>query len=500
MKNNLIYYLKNTVKNYPEKTAFVDSEREMTFSQLNRESLNISTNILSSVYVKNLPIGVYLPKSIRAITAFIGILYSGNIYMPLDIKNPKERIEGILNNIDPIAVITDEKNLQKLKETGYSGKILLLEDLTHYTKDIKTRYEEIIDYDGAYLLNTSGSTGLPKGVVISHRAVKNFIEWASDYFKVNENDVIGNQVPFYFDLSVFDIYITIKNGAKLIITPETFFSFPIKLLEYYKEQNVNMFLFVPSVLVNIANMDLLKTLRPDFNKILFCGEVMPAKQLNYWIKYYPDTLFCNLYGPTEATVACSYYTIDRKFEDNEPLPIGKACNNSEILIISDDNKLIIEPNISGELCVRGSALANGYYNNPKKTAEVFVQNPVNDKFPEYIYKTGDLVHYNEKGEIMFEGRKDFQIKHLGYRIELGEIETALGAVSEIKRGAIIYDSKNTKIVLFYESNVEIELKDLIKTLSNSIPKYMIPTEIYRLDKLPTNSNGKIDRNALSKLL
>ena len=227
---------------------------------------------------------------------------------------------------------------------------------------------------------------------------------------------------------------------------------------------------------------------------------MPAKQLNYWIKYYPDTLFCNLYGPTEATVACSYYTIDRKFEDNEPLPIGKACNNSEILIISDDNKLIIEPNISGELCVRGSALANGYYNNPKKTAEVFVQNPVNDKFPEYIYKTGDLVHYNEKGEIMFEGRKDFQIKHLGYRIELGEIETALGAVSEIKRGAIIYDSKNTKIVLFYESNVEIELKDLIKTLSNSIPKYMIPTEIYRLDKLPTNSNGKIDRNALSKLL
>ncbi len=500
MKINVIEYLTETIDKFPNKIGFEDKDNVMTFSEFNKTALNISTNIVNFANQIKKPIGVFLPKSVNALASFIGILYSGNIYMPLDIKNPKERIEGILNNIEPIAVITDEKNLEKLKETGYKGQILLYEEIKKDCTKINTRFEELTDTDGAYIINTSGSTGVPKGVLISHRSIIDYIEWASKCYNISENEVIGNQAPFYFDNSVLDIYLTLKNGCKLIVTPENLFIFPIKLLEYYCEKQVNLIFFVPSILVNIANMDLLKTVKPPLNKILFAGEVMPAKQLNYWIKYYPDSLFSNLYGPTEITVDCTYYIVNRPLKDNEPVPIGNRCKNSDVIVLDENNKLIEKPNISGELCVRGSSLALGYYNDLEKTNKVFVQNPLNDKYPERIYRTGDMVYYNDRGEIIFQGRKDFQIKHLGYRIELGEIETALGSVKELKNVCVVYDSKNSKIVLFYESDTQIEQKDLIKTLSNSIPKYMIPTEIHKLNKLPVNSNGKIDRLSLQNSL
>lgn len=500
MKNNVVEYLIDTAKKFPDKIAFECLNSSVTFFEFDKTAKNISTNLLNITEILREPVGIFLPKSIDAITAFIGVLYSGNIYMPLDIKSPKDRLNGILNNIKPPVVITDNANLEKLKDSDYKGKIILYEELIEDCAEIKTGFEKIIDTDGAYILNTSGSTGVPKGVLIPHRAIIDFIEWSSNYFDVSEKEIIANQAPLYFDLSVLDIYTTLKNGCKLVLVPDTFFVFPVKLLEYLQQKQVNMFLFVPSVLVNIANLDLLKTLRPRFDKILFCGEVMPTKQLNYWIKYYPDTMFCNLYGPTEATVACTYYTVNRKFSDNEPLPIGVGCNNTDILILNEDNKLITAPNISGELCVRGNSLALGYYNDFEKTSKAFTQNPLNDKYPEKIYRTGDIVHYNNLTEIMFEGRKDFQIKHLGYRIELGEIETALGAIAELKKVCVVYDSQNSKIVLFYESDSVLQQKDLIKGISNSIPKYMIPTEMYRLDKLPVNSNGKTDRIELNRML
>ena len=271
-------------------------------------------------------------------------------------------------------------------------------------------------------------------------------------------------------------------------------------MEYFKEKNVNMLFFVPSILVNIANMDILKSCKPAFNKILFAGEVMPTKQLNYWIKHYPNALFSNLYGPTEITVDCTYYTIDRKFADDEPLPIGKKCRNSDVLILDENNKLITEPNCAGELCVRGSSLALGYYNDLEKTENAFTQNPLNNHYPEKIYRTGDMVYYNNKMEIIFQGRKDFQIKHKGYRIELGEIETALGTIKDLENVCVVYDSKNSKIVLFYEAKNEISNKDLILAIGNTLPKYMFPNELRKIDKLPINANGKIDRLKLKNSL
>lgn len=497
---NVIEYLENTVEKYPNKLGFEDASCSMTFKEFSNLAKNISTNICCNISELQKPIGVFLHKSVNALAAFMGILYSGNIYMPLDVKNPQERIQGIINNINPALIITDKANYDKLCKLDYNGDILIYENIIETASSHKTRYKELIDTDGAYIINTSGSTGVPKGVLISHRSIIDYIEWASNEYKVTKNDIIGNQAPFYFDNSVLDIYLTLKNACKLIITPESLFIFPIKLMEYFKEKKVNMFFFVPSILVNIANMDILKTCKPDFTKILFAGEVMPTKQLNYWIKYYPDALFSNLYGPTEITVDCTFYTVDRKFKDDEPLPIGKKCKNSDVLILDDKDKLVTTPNIPGELCVRGSSLALGYYNDFDKTEKVFTQNPLNKHYPERIYRTGDIVYYNENMEIIFQGRKDFQIKHMGYRIELGEIETALGAIQELENVCVVYDQKNSKIVLFYESDKEISNKDLILYLGKSIPKYMIPTDLRKIDKLPVNNNGKIDRLKLKTLL
>ncbi len=497
---NVVDYLIKTVKEYPNKIAFEDANGSISYENFNNFALSISSEICKNTDKINSPIGIFLPKSINAIASFMGVLYSGNIYMPLDVKNPIYRLQGIIDNIEPIIIIADRKNASNLEKICYNGKILIYEDIINNTENSNTRYNEIIDTDGAYIINTSGSTGTPKGVLISHRSIIDYIEWATEEYDITSSEIIGNQAPFYFDNSVLDIYLTLKNGCKLIITPENLFIFPIKLMEYFEEKNVNMFFFVPSILINIANMDILKSCKPKFNKILFAGEVMPTKQLNYWIKHYPNALFSNLYGPTEITVDCTYYTVDRKFADNEPLPIGKKCRNSDVLILDENDMLITEPNCTGELCVRGSSLALGYYNNLQKTEEAFTQNPLNNHYPERIYRTGDLVYYNDRMEIIFQGRKDFQIKHMGYRIELGEIETALGKIKELKNVCVVYDTKNSKIVLFYEAQKELSNKELILALGKSIPRYMFPNELRKIDKLPINTNGKIDRLKLKNSL
>lgn len=497
---NVIDYLIKTVKKYPTKIAFEDANDLVSYEDFNKIAMSISTEICKNTDRINCPIGIFLPKSINALVSFMGVLYSGNIYMPLDIKNPVDRLQGIIDNIKPIIIITDRKNASKLETISYNVKILIYEDMVNNTDKFNTRYKEIIDTDGAYIINTSGSTGTPKGVLISHRSIIDYIEWATKEYGITNSEIIGNQAPFYFDNSVLDIYLTLKNGCKLIITPENLFIFPIKLMEHFEKKEVNMFFFVPSILVNIANMDILKSCKPKFNKILFAGEVMPTKQLNYWIKHYPNALFSNLYGPTEITVDCTYYTVDRKFADDEPLPIGKKCRNSDVLIFDENDKLITEPNCTGELCVRGSSLALGYYNNLPKTDEAFTQNPLNNHYPERIYRTGDLVYYNDRMEIIFQGRKDFQIKHMGYRIELGEIETALGKIEELENVCVVYDTKNSKIVLFYEAKKEISNKDLILALGKSLPRYMIPNDLRKIDKLPINTNGKIDRLKLKNNL
>jgi amino acid adenylation domain-containing protein len=413
-------------------------------------------------------------------------------------------VSKILGTLNAACVITDSAHKDKLRELGFKGYVIVIEDVVRdllFKGDTEILNEisgKVIDLDPIYAIFTSGSTGTPKGVLISHRSVCDYIEWAIETYSITESDIIGNQAPFYFDNSTLDIYLMVVAGATLNIIPEDRFTFPIKLIEYINENNINFVFWVPSVLNSISVFDAFATIKPSFlNKILFAGEAMPNKHLNYWRKNYPNALYSNLYGPTEITVDCTYYIVDREFKDDESLPIGKACKNTQILILSEEGKEVIKGDL-GELCVRGSSLAFGYYNDLEKTKLAFVQNPLHDLYPDVIYRTGDLVFENEFGEIVFVGRKDSQIKHMGYRIELGEIENAVLGIDGVSNTCVLYDDINKQIVAFFSgttSNVEIR-----KALLFTLPKYMIPTKWIKKEAFPLNANGKINRLELKNQL
>ena len=290
----------------------------------------------------------------------------------------------------------------------------------------------------------------------------------------------------------------LKTGATLCIIPEALFMFPPMLLDYLKEKRIDTIFWVPSALCFTANAGVLKEhILPDLRKVLFCGEVMPNKQLNIWRRAFPQVLYANLYGPTEITDVCAYYIVDRPFGDDEPLPIGFPCKNTDILVL-DENDCLVKGNAIGELCVRGTCLAYGYYRQPEKTAAAFTQNPLNTAYPETIYRTGDLVRYNERGELVYVSRKDFQIKHMGYRIELGEIETAVSALPGVDMNCCLYDMERSMIVLFYTG--EKKKEEIPADLKQNLPTYMVPQRIERLDDMPLNLNGKIDRVELKNKL
>ncbi|RDU69118.1 amino acid adenylation protein [Helicobacter aurati] len=325
-----------------------------------------------------------------------------------------------------------------------------------------------------------------------------YIEWiiSEDSLRPSVNDIIGNQSPFYFDNSVLDIYLMAFCGNTLVLLPEEKFLFPLELITFLRDSKITYIFWVPSVLHNVAKTKALDSAKPDLRKIIFAGEMITTKYLNYWIANYPNATFANLYGPTEITVDCTYYILQRNFNDEETIPIGKACRNTQILLLDSNLEQVQSHGIIGELFVRGSSLALGYYNDIDKTFEAFVDNPHQKHYQEKLYKTGDLGYYNEHGEIVLVGRKDFQIKHNGYRIELGEIEKALKNLPDVGDLCVLYDKETQTIVLFYESKKEITMLAMLAHCKDKIPKYAMPSKLFKIDSMPLNANGKIDRQKL----
>ena len=500
MKVSLIELFEETVRKYPQKVAVIDKDREIVFSGLRGKSLQLASALMAWGIGQNRPVGVFLDKSIESVYADLGILYAGDFYMNLDIKTPAERIRNILQLVEPAAIISTTRQIKPIEGIIPSTmKVILLDEAGEVADvdaaDIIGRLSTVIDTDPSCIINTSGSTGTPKGVVLNHKSFFDFIDWAIDTFHFGDDLVMGSLSPIVFDIYSFELCMLMAKASTLVVLPAHLAAFPAKILEVLEQHKVNFLFWVPTIMVNIANMDLLSAFKLEsLRTVWFAGEVFPTKQYNYWHHHLPEVTFANLYGPIEITLDCTYYIINKEIPDEEPLPIGYPCRNTDILILDDEDRAVKEPGVEGELCVRGTSLAMGYYNNPEKTAAAFVQNPLNKAYPELIYRTGDIVCLNDEGLIMFKGRKDNIVKHMGYRTDLGEIEhVIINTLKLVKNGCIVYNQSEKQITLFYEAADEIPVSEFRLQIGKVLPKYMIPTAFHHLEQLQRNANGKIDR-------
>jgi amino acid adenylation domain-containing protein len=503
MQINILEYLeKGPLRKCRDKVAVIDHDCRLTFGQIEQFAKNCAALILQRTSARRQPVPVFLPKSAGNIVADLGILYSGNAYANLDIKSPPQRLKGMLDNLAPGTIITSAAHTAPLRALGIAEEKLvfveqaMVPETLYDNAVLLQRLEAIIDTDPYCIIHTSGSTGIPKGVALNHRSTIDFADWAFERLGLDGGEVMGSLAPIYFDAYTLEFCMILAKGATWVVIPEQHAMFPVKLVEFLATHPINFIFWVPTIMVNIANQDLLAKVELDrIRKVFFIGEVFPTKHLNYWRRHLPGAMFVNLYGPIEITVACTYYIVDREFADDEKLPVGFPMRNTDILILNDQNQpaAVDEP---GEICVRGSSLALGYYNNAERTAKGFVQNPTNPHFPELIYRTGDSGFWNRRGEIMFLGRKDFQIKHLGYRIELGEIEHALLQVDGIRNCCVVYNQNKREITSFYESDKELTPAFIRERLLIALPKYMLPTVFNWMELMPRNPNGKIDRAKL----
>lgn len=500
MQRNVLNYLYDIVKKKPDKTAYSDGNVSFSFEEVYMRCRRIGS-FLHGKGIYRKPVVVFMKKSPQEITAFYGIVAGGDFYVPIDEEMPSGRIQLILNNVQSPLIICDASTseIAKTFEIG-DGEIALYDDIVQAEIDaeaLETIYRRAIDTDPIYIVFTSGSTGIPKGVAACHRSVIDYIEQLSEILGFNENTVFGNQSPLYFDACLKEIYPTLKFGATTYLIPKNCFSFPATLVEYLNEHKINTICWVVSALTMVSAFGTFEAVKPEYlHTVAFGSEVFPIKQFRLWREALPDATFTNLYGPTESTGMCCFYRVEREFEDDEVIPIGHAFPNREILLLKEDGTLASDGE-QGEICVRGTSLTLGYYNDPVRTAEAFVQNPLNSCYPELIYRTGDIGRYNQAGELCFVSRRDFQIKHMGHRIELGEIEVNVNMLPGIKLSGCIYDTQKSKIVLYYVGDVSE--KELVLAMKTKLPRYMLPNKTIKLEQMPFTANGKIDRVTLKQM-
>lgn len=514
--HNILELLERSAERFPDRPAFGDPEKDITFRELVRKA-RAAGELLAADVPSESPVAFYLEKSVDAVTAMFGAVYAGGFYSFIDVRQPAARAQKVLDVLEPAVLITDEENAEKAEELSFGGRRILLKDLLEQAGRTLSGQKEplpplspvlarirsaMTDTAPLYVNFTSGSTGTPKGVAVCHRSVIEFIAHFAPLFQVTEEDIFGNQAPFDFDVSVKDIYSGLYTGAKVQIIPREYFSNPTQLMDYLCEKKTTILIWAVSAMCFVSIMNALDYRIPETVRAVgFSGEVMPIKQLNVWKKYLPDAMYVNLYGPTEITCNCTYYVLDpgKEYGLEEVIPAGTAFENEKVFLLDEENQEVDPSDLSGEgeICVGGTCVALGYYRDPERTAAAFVQNPLNDRYPERIYRTGDIGRYDADGNLVYVSRKDFQIKHLGHRIELGEVEADTMARDGVSRACCIYDVKKKRLILFYTG--ERDKKDLEKELREILPPFMVPNKTIRLEEMPLNKNGKIDRHALEAI-
>lgn len=480
----------NSVAKYPDKIAIADEVSRLTYKGLFNKVKTMSESLVK--YGTKKPIVIFAGRTIETVVQILGVVCSGNFYVPLDSTLPKEKIKSILYDAKPVAVLGNEKDVNLLKELQIDVDFYSHIDGTESNFELISSSED----DPLYMVYTSGSTGQAKGVLKSHGGMISFLEAFSELYPFEENTIIGNQAPLFYDAAAKDLYLSIYNGATLELIPSEKFILPVGLINYLNERKINWICWVPSILCLITKLNTFMEVKPLYLKnIFFVGEVFPIKHLKKWMENLPLIKYVNLYGSSEIAGICCYYEIRDNLENIDVLPMGKSMPNCEITL-RDNDKIIKDKDVVGEIFISSPALAIEYYHDKEKTNAVFfVENG------KRVFQSGDLARYDGNGNLCFVSRKDYQIKHMGRRIELGEIEAVCDKLPEINRCCCLYDEKREMITLFCELNKDLTSQDIREMLKDKLANYMIPSKIIIYDKLPLNANSKINRQELkTKLL
>lgn len=496
MQTNILEYLEATVLRVPHKTAYSDGTDHMSFSELYRISRGIGSFLLQRGFFRE-AVAILMEKHPRQVATFYGAVYAGCFYVSIDPEMPPKRMEMILESIKARVLIVDERCEKLLSGIAFDGTVLHYDEICGHEADsvaLNRVRERQIDTDPIYIVFTSGSTGVPKGVAACHRSVIDYVEALCDALGFSEDTVFANQTPLFFDAPLKELMPVIKYGATAYLLPRKLFMFPMKLCDFLNEHRINTVCWVVSALTMISSLGVLEKNPPKYlTTVAFGSEVFPRRQYDLWREALPEAKFFNLYGPTEATGMSCFWRAERALGKDEPIPVGRPFRNTDLMLITEDGREAKEGE-QGEIYLRGTCVTLGYYNNPEKTADAFVQNPLQHAYPETVYRTGDLAYRNPYGELVFVSRKDAQIKHMGHRIELGEIESAAADCAEVTRACCIYDNENKRILLYYTGNVmENEIQRFLKEY---LPRYMLPSVCKRLYVMPLTPNGKIDRKKI----
>ena len=495
---NILEYLEHTALRTPDRMAFSDEETSLSFSELLDRARNGGSELLRRGF-RNEPVVVFMKKSPAMLCAFYAAVYAGCYYVPVDAGMPPQRIRGILEQIEARVIVSDGSGAESLDALGYADRALDAETLFSGAEDpaaLDAVRAAQLDTDPVYVIFTSGSTGVPKGVTCCHRSILDYAEAICPVIGADGDSVFAIQTPLFVDACLKEILSVLRNGASAWLMPQNLFMSPLAAVDYLNRHEINSIIWVASALTMLSGLGAFEDDVPRFLKLVCTqSEVFPVKQLRLWQAAVPGMRFLNFYGPTECTGASFYYELDREFDESETLPVGHPFDNTGFLLLREDDTEAA-PGEQGEICLRGTNVSLGYYGDPERTAAVFTPNPLNHRWLETIYRTGDLGYLNERGELMFVCRKDNQIKNMGHRIELGEIEAVAASVPGIESACCLWDAEKRRLILYYMGAAEE--KEARKGLRELLPRHMLPSKLFRLEEMPLLLNGKMDRQTLTK--
>ena len=503
MEKSVIDWLEAASLKWKDKIAYEDAKAAVTFGACISMARGIGGKIRKILSGKA-PVAVVMERKWETISVFFGVIYSGHPYAPIDGTLPIPRLKKMMDTLQPALVIADPVFLEKLT-SACAAEIRSTEELLSDSQDSDpsalSELPEISLTDPLYIIFTSGSSGNPKGVLTSHLSLMNYIHSYAKVMQIDASDRLGCQSPLDYIAAIRDIYVPILTGAYSYLLPKQLFMTPDALALVLREKKLTALGWSTSALVVLTKLGLFRGMEGQelscVKKICFSGSIMPPDVLGLWLKALPAARFVNQYGPTETTASCTYYEIDRslRLPLTQALPIGTPYDNYRIFLLTEELTEVPKGEI-GEICVSGIGLAYGYYNDPERTQKAFIQNPLEKAYPERIYRTGDLGRFREDGLLEYHGRRDRQIKHMGHRVELDEVEAAALESGLADECACVYDAENEVLWLFFTGKEDAQPKNLVLKLRESLPGFMIPRKIRKLDAIPKLPNGKIDFQAL----